>query len=281
MTTEQPLILNLAPTGMTPTRERSAHVPLQPQEIVKDVIDCTRRGISMVHIHAREDDDQPSHKKDIYARIISGIREQAPELVICVSCSGRVENSFERRAEVLELEGDLKPDMASLTLSSLNFPTGASLNAPKMVVDLATAMQDRGIVPEIEVFDLGMVHVLNRLAETGKLRPPFYVNILLGNLATAQARFLDIGAIVSSLPPGTVYSLAGLGASQLPVAAMAVGQAPGVRIGLEDNLWYDSGRTIPATNLGLVEKVHQLADVLNRPILSPSALRKTLALTRA
>src|SRR6185295_125809 len=112
------------------------------------------------HLHARDEHDRPTHSKDVYARIIAGIREQRPDLVLCVSCSGRRAPEFAPRAEVLDLDGDLAPDMASLSLSSLNFSRQASVNAPDVVVALAERMGERGIRPEVEIFDLGMVSVL-------------------------------------------------------------------------------------------------------------------------
>ena len=272
------MILNLAPTGMVPTREMSEHVPLQPAEVVADVLRCAEQGITVAHLHARDEHDEPTHSKDVYARIISGIREQRPDLVLCVSCSGRRVPDFAPRAEVLDLEGDLAPDMASLTLSSLNFPRQASVNAPDVVVALAERMSERGIRPEVEIFDIGMVAVLRRLQERGVLGAPAQVNLLFGNLATAQADLPDIGALVGRLPAGTIWSLAGLGAAQLPVAGIAVAAAPGVRIGLEDNLWLDAKRTLPATNLELVGRVHALAETQGRTIMTPAELRTALGL---
>ena len=137
----------------------------------------------------------------------------------------------------------------------------------------AQRMLDRGIAPEIEIFDLGMVNVLRYLQDRGLVTQPAYANLLFGNLSTAQADLFDIGAVVSRLPSDTIWSLAGLGAAQLPVAAMAAAAAPGVRIGLEDNLWLDLHRTRLACNLELVERVHALAALLDRRIMTPSEFR--------
>ena len=274
----RPLIINLAPTGMVPTRAMSPHVPLRPDEIVSDVLRAAQLGLTIVHLHARDENGEPTHRKEIYARIIGGIREHRPDLILCVSCSGRRLADLAQRAEVLELAGDLKPDMASLTLSSLNFPSQASINPPDVVKGLAQRMLGCGIKPELEIFDLGMINMLNHLLSRNIVRPPLYANLLLGNLATAQADFLDIGVLVSKLPKGTLWSLTGLGNAQLPVAALAVAGAPGVRIGLEDNLWLDPQRSWPARNADLVERVHRLAQVLGRPMMSPQALRRELRL---
>ena len=155
---EQPLIINLAPTGMVPTRDMNRHVPITPREIVADVLAAAAIGIAMVHIHARDEDGEPTTDRETFARIIGGIREEREDLVICATTSGRNGASIDQRLEVLDLPEDLRPDMASLTLSSLNFSRQASVNAPDTIRALAERMAERGVKPELEAFDLGMVN---------------------------------------------------------------------------------------------------------------------------
>ena len=263
---------------MVPTRVLSPKVPLQPAEIVRDVLACAELGITIAHLHARDEADKPTHRKDIYERIIGGIREKRPDLILCVSCSGRGGVPLEQRSEVLTLAGDTQPDMASLTLSSLNFVSEASVNAPETVSTLASRMKEAGIKPELEVFDLGMANVAGHLLRRSVIEPPFYANLFFGNLSTAQARFLDIGAMVAALPPDTAWSLAGIGSAQIPISAMAAAAAHGMRIGLEDNLWLDAGRKCLAGNADLVERFHRLAELMGRTIMPPSELRSLLGL---
>lgn len=276
--TARPLLINLAPTGMVPMRKHSPHVPLSEDEIVRDVLECASLGIAIAHIHVRDEDGRPSFAKERYRRVIAGIRSKRDDLVLCVSCSGRGGATLEQRAEVLELTGDDRPDMASLTLSSLNFPTQASINAPDTVRALLARMNERSIRPELEVFDLGMANMARYLADRGELTGPLYANLLVGTLAGAQFRLLDTAALVAALPAQTTHSFAGLGASQLPMGALAVAAADGVRIGLEDNLWYDPERQQPATNAGLVERVLRLADAVGRPVLTPADVSRALAI---
>ena len=132
-------------------------------------------GITIVHLHVRDElTEEADYKKETFAKIIEGIRKFAPELIICVSTSGRKFNEFEKRADVLKLEGNLKPDMGSLTLSSLNFMTQASVNDPTMVIKLAKKMLKRGIKPELEAFDTGMVNYSKYLIKKEIIKPPFY-----------------------------------------------------------------------------------------------------------
>jgi uncharacterized protein (DUF849 family) len=169
------LIVNFTPTGMIPTKKMTKHVPVSPEEIIEDVKIACSMGISMVHLHARDDVGESHYSKEIYKRIINGIRESYPYLVICVSTSGRVHTEFEMRSEVLHLIGDDKPDMASLTLSSLNFNKTASLNEPKLIQKLAKLMKERGIRPELEAFDSGMINYAKYLIHKNFLTPPYYI----------------------------------------------------------------------------------------------------------
>ena len=273
------IIINFTPTGMIPTKSMTSHVPVSSNEIVEDVHSAFEMGISMVHLHARDEATEvPTYKKEEYAKIIEGIRKYAPNLVICVSLSGRNFGEVEKRADPLNLEGWLKPDMGSLTLSSLNFNQTASLNAPSMVKDLARTMKELGILPELEAFDVGMINYAHYLQRKSLLEPPFYFNLLLGNIACAQATLLHAGMMVNELPEDSFWSLAGIGNAQLKMNSTAIAMGGGVRVGLEDNIWYDTQRTELATNTTLLERIHKLARVNERQIMTPAELRKHLNL---
>ncbi|HET8633038.1 MAG TPA: 3-keto-5-aminohexanoate cleavage protein [Gemmatimonadales bacterium] len=275
-----PAIINFCPTGMVPTRAMTPHAPLTPAEVVADVLECAEAGANLVHLHARDEAGVPHYDREIYARQIAGIREARPDLTICVSLSGRTFGALEQRADPLELQGDLRPDMGSLTLASLNFPQQASVNAPDMVRRLAERMQERGIKPELEVFDVGMVNFANYLIEKGILTPPFYFNILLGNLASAQATPAQLAAILSALPPDSIWCLAGIGRQQLTANTLGLLWGDGVRVGLEDNIWLDRRRSTLATNRALVERIITLAGMLEREIASSAQVRARLGIGR-
>ncbi len=272
------LIVNFTPTGLIPTKQQTPHVPVTNTEILRDVKEAWELGITMVHLHVRNAAQEPDYKKEAYAELISGIREFAPELVICVSTSGRSYSDFDKRADVLQLKGDLKPDMASLTLSSLNFNKQASINEPAMIMDLAQEMLDKGIKPELEVFDTGMINYSKYLISKGLLQLPGYFTLILGNIACAQADLLHIGMMIRDLPEPSMFSLGGVGDSQLIVNSLAISMGYGVRVGLEDNLWYDPARTHLATNLELLQRIHSLASANQRQIMPPAQLRAQLGI---
>jgi len=264
---------------MIPTREMTAHVPLTVEEIVDDVYAAWEIGITMVHLHARDErTGEPTYRADVYGRIIEGIRQFTRDLVVCVSLSGRTFQEFEQRSAPLSLEGECKPDMASLTLSSVNFNRIASLSSPDMIQALASEMMRRGILAELEAFDVGMINYAKYLENRGLLEAPHYFNLLLGNVACAQADLLHAGIMIRDLPSHSYWSLAGIGDAQLMMNAVAIAVGGGVRVGLEDMIWYDSSRTRLARNADLVGRIHRLAEACDRPVMAPVQLRKLLNL---
>ena len=269
----RPAPIVLAPTGMIPTKTMTPHVPVSPREIARDVARAAAVGISSVHLHARDANGDAAWDKQIYAEIIGRVRELTPEIVINVSTSGRTWSELEKRADVLALDGDLKPDMASLTLSSLNFLSGPSVNSPGVIQELARIMRDRGIVPELEVFDLGMLNYASVLRKAGLLVGPVAANLFFGNIAGMQPTLAEMGVAVDRVPAGVTWAGAGLGDFQPIAQLLAISAGGGVRVGLEDGIYYDRARTTLATNVGLVERVHAMLEIAGRTSMSAAEYR--------
>lgn len=249
-------VVNFTPTGMIPTKALTPFVPISVDDVVDDVLAAAKLGASMVHLHARDEiTGEPTYKKEIYGKIIKGIREKDNNLVIGVSTSGRKFNSFEKRSECLELVGDLKPDLASLTLSSVNFNSQASINSPDMIKRLAQKMLERNIKPELEAFDLGMINYAKYLIRKKLIKPPYYFNLILGNIACAQADMLHLGLMIKELPQDSYWSVGGIGDWQLKMNILSIMSGGGIRVGIEDNIWFDAERTKLATNTALVERI--------------------------
>ena len=273
------IIINFTPTGMIPTKKMTPYVPLSVAEIVEDVHLATEIGITLVHLHAMDPETfEPSYKKEIYADIIEGIRKYAPELVICTSLSGRNFNQLEQRSDPLKLTGNLKPDMGSLTLSSLNFNNVASTNSPTMIQDLAAVMKKNGIVPELEAFDVGMINYAKYLERKKLIEPPYYFNLLLGNIACAQADILHAGIMINDVPENSLWSLAGIGVNQLKMNSLAIAVGGGVRVGIEDNIWYDNERTQLASNSDLLRRVHMIVNANDSEMMTSKEFRKKMNL---
>lgn len=275
------LIINLCPTGMVPKKGDTPHVPITASEIARDVKRCYELGVSVAHLHARNEIQDPVWEKEKFVEIIEKIKSFAPDMVIVVTTSGRNWSEFIKRSNSLEINGVHKPDMASLTLGSMNFPKQASVNPPHMISSLAEKMNENGIVPELEVFDVGMINYSTFLISKGVLKPPFYYNLLLGSLGTAALNASNIGLMINSLPQGATWALAGIGRFQLAANTMAIALGGHIRIGLEDNPFYDWTKKSDATNARLVERILKIAKEFGREPATPEEAREIIGLEKS
>lgn len=268
----RPLIINFCPTGMIPRKSLTPGVPVSPAEITEQVHEAYELGITIAHLHARDADGEPSYKKNIYRDIFEGVRKHCPDLVICASSSGRTFYEFEKRSEVIELQ----PDMCSLTLSSLNFFEQASVNSPDMIQSLAEKMNDYGVKPELECFHVGMINYGKYLIQKDILHPPYYWNLLFGNIAGFQVSLSHIGTALNEINGDDNYiAFGGIGQSQLIANSIAIASGYGVRIGLEDNIWLDKEKKVRATNMALLERVHCLMQIHERKLFTSEDFGKS------
>lgn len=275
------LIVNLCPTGMVPRRDTTPAVPITPEEIAADVRRCADAGASMVHLHARADDETPTWRRERFDEILAAVHAAAPDIITVVTTSGRNWNDIERRAAALDARGCRPPEMASLTLGSMNFPTSASVNSPQTITTLAERMRERGIVPELEVFDVGQANLIDYLQRTGALPVSVYVNFLWGSRGTAALTPINVAAGLAALPRDTVWSFAGIGRFQLRANVMAIALGGHVRVGLEDNPYLDWSNRSPASNPRLVERVVRIAQMMGRDPASANTARHLLGLPAA
>lgn len=270
------IIINLAPTGIRTTKEMNIHVPMSEEEIINDVYECYKLGIQIVHLHVKDKNGNNTSDKNIYKNVILGIRKKCPDLIICVSLSGRVNGSFESRSDVLDLYGDAKPDMGSLTLSSLNFTDTSSSNSPEMIIKLLNKMNEKNIKPELEVFDMGMINYSKYLIKKGLLTPPYYYNIICGNLFSSQATLLEIGCLINALPENSIFTLGGIGNCQFNMNIYGILNANGIRTGLEDNIYYDTKKEILGTNKMYVERILETLKITEKTLIDRKKLKYIL-----
>jgi 3-keto-5-aminohexanoate cleavage enzyme len=261
-------IINFCPTGMIPTKLINKNTPILTNEIIEQTHEAFELGITSVHLHARLENEKPTFEKRVYQKIIEGVRKHCPKLIICCSTSGRDFPSIEQRSEVIELY----PDMCSLTLSSMNFINTASVNKPDIIEALLDKMIDFGVNPELECFDLGMINYGKYLLKKKQIDTPSYWNLIFGNIAGIQPTYSQIGAALSEMPQGHFISLGGIGEYQLMTNSLAVASGLGVRVGLEDNIWYDKNKTIKASNIMLLKRIHQLIEINQKELMSSTEL---------
>jgi 3-keto-5-aminohexanoate cleavage enzyme len=269
-----PLIIKLAPTGMIPTRNETPYVPITPDEVARDTYKAYKLGVSVVHVHARDEQGQPTYKKEIFEDIFARIKDKCPDIIICATTSGRVHPQVEHRAEVL----DTNPEMASLTVGSLNFPQYSSVNPLKVIKHLAGSMKEKGILPELEIFEPGFINTSIYLANRGYLKMPLHFNMLLGSLGSIPGDIRDLVYLVESLPHNSTWSATGIGRfqTQINVAAMLMGGH--VRVGIEDSIYYNYRKKELATNENLVKRIVRIAEEMNRDIATPTEARKILGI---
>jgi uncharacterized protein (DUF849 family) len=261
-------IINFTPTGTQTTRSNS-FAPLTPNEIIDSVYEANEIGISIVHLHARDEVTlENTYKKEVYQRIIEGIKIYCPELLICVSLTGRNFPELEKRSEVLQLY----PDMGSLTMSSLNFPSGASINQPEMILSLINEMDKYGVQPEIECFDTGMLNYTNYIISKNILQPPYHINIILGNMYNGQCDLGTLSTIKNNLPSNSFTCLGGIGSQQLKSTTYGLLDFDGIRIGLEDNLYYKD--KVKTTNMELLKRAHRIMNELDMKHYTSKELRE-------
>jgi len=250
-------IINFTPTGTQTTRKNS-YAPFLPNEIIESVHEANELGISIVHLHARDEVKlENTYKKEVYQKIIEGIKKHCPSLLICVSLTGRNFPELEKRSEVLQL----LPDMGSLTMSSLNFPSGTSINQPNVILSLIDEMNKYGVQPEIECFDTGMLNYTNYLISKDKLTPPYHINFILGNIYNGQCDLSNLSSIKANLPSNSYTCLGGIGSQQLKSNLYGLLDFDGVRIGLEDNLYLKEKEK--TTNSELLKRLHRIMNELD------------------
>lgn len=259
-------IINFCPTGTQSTKLNSL-APIFPSEIIEEVLAASALGITMVHLHARDSEGINTYKKEVYQTIIEGIKKYDPEMLICVSLSGRYFNDIHLRAEVLSLY----PDLASLTMSSMNFPLSASVNDPETICRLIEAMNTYGVHPEIECFDAGMLNYTSYLQKKNILVGQLFINVILGNLFNAGVELSTIADIKRHFPENATICFGGIGKVQLKANVFGLLEADGVRVGLEDNFYY-SGKQL-AHNLDLIKRIHRIACEFDFDIMTPTTLR--------
>jgi uncharacterized protein (DUF849 family) len=162
----------------------------------------------------------------------------------------------------------------------MNFPRQTSVNSPQMIQSLALKMREKGIVPELEAFEVGMINYAAYLERKHILHPPYWFNLLLGSLGTIPARVKDLDYLLDSLPPGAAWAGAGIGRYQLPINILSIVRGGNVRVGLEDNIYYDGARTVLATNDMLIKRLAAFAQSIGRRVATPAQARKLIGLEK-
>jgi 3-keto-5-aminohexanoate cleavage enzyme len=273
MTSTAGTLITVAPTGAETSKDAVPALPTTLDELVETAVRCEAAGAGLIHIHVRDADHRPSLDPVRLADTVAAVRE-ATDLVVQLSTGGSVHDPLEARLRVL----DADPDSCSLTCGTTNFGDDVFLNPWGFMVDLYRLAQEREVVPEFEIFELGHLQSLRRLIDTCGL--PFggavHVDLVLGVPGSMPATPQAVLAALAVMPPEvTSWSATGIGRGHLPVAATALAAGGHLRVGMEDNLVYARGRQV-THNAELVERAVAMAALMQRPAMSTAEARTML-----
>ncbi|MFA4875560.1 MAG: 3-keto-5-aminohexanoate cleavage protein [bacterium] len=269
----KPLIITAAITGAETTKEMNPNLPTTPEEQARDAAACVKAGASVIHLHVRDAQGKPSQSLDHFRASIEAIRAACdPKPIIQVSTGGAVGEAMEKRVAPIV---QLKPEMASLNIASMNFGDDIFLNHPNDVRSLAARMRELKVLPEVEVYDAGHIEIARRLLKNGLLSHPIHYQFVLGVAGGLSGELRSLQFMIDSIDPEDTWAVAGIGRYELPCAVIAVVSGGHVRVGFEDNVYYHKG-VLAKSNAELVGRVSRIAREYGRPVATPDAARKEL-----
>jgi uncharacterized protein (DUF849 family) len=265
-------LITVAPTGAESAKADVPALPVTVDEVVATARDCQAVGASVIHLHVRGTDTRPTLDLPRVREVVAAVRE-ATDLVVQLSSGGSVTDPLPDRLAVL----DAAPDAASLTLGTVNFGRDVFSNPWDLIVELHTQMQQRAIVPEYEVFDLGHLATLTRLLE--RHGPPHgghvHVDLVMGVPGGMPGTTQALAACLPHLPPGATFAATGVGRTSLPVMLAALSARGHLRVGMEDTLTYAPGEPV-RDNAQLVARAAGLARIAQRPPMTADDARVML-----
>jgi uncharacterized protein (DUF849 family) len=267
-------LITVAPTGAETTKESVPTLPVTLDELVATAKSCEAAGAAVIHVHIRDASARPTLDLGRLRETVAALREQT-DLVVQLSTGGAVTDPFADRLRVL----DAAPDACSLTCGTVNFGDDVFTNPWPFIVELYQRTQALGVVPEFELFDIGQAATLHRLLDGygpphgGHVHCDLVMGVPGGMPGTTQA----LVAAVTALPAGATWSATGVGRTTLPVALAALSAGGHLRVGMEDTLTYARGRQVH-DNTELVERAAMLAELVQRPAMSPEQARVMLGI---
>ncbi|MEM7177766.1 MAG: 3-keto-5-aminohexanoate cleavage protein [Pseudomonadota bacterium] len=273
-----PCIICVAITGSVPKKADNPAVPISITEQIESTHEAFEAGASIAHCHVRNDDETPSSDPEKFAALKEGIEKHCPGMIVQLSTGGR-SGAGKTRGGMLPL----RPDMASLTVGSNNFPYRVYENPPDLVDWLAAEMLTHEVKPEIEAFDLGHIHQAARMNRDGRLPGPLYVQFVMGvkNAMPVDRDVFDYYVkTMQRLLPDAKWCGAGIGRNQIVLNEWCIAAGGHTRTGLEDNIRLDK-ETLAPSNAALVRRCAELCEKHERPVATYSQAREILGLRAA
>ena len=292
---QRKVMISCAVTGSADTPGRNPAVPVTPQQIAQSAIDAAKAGAAIVHVHVRDlQTTRPSMELALYREVVERIRDSETDVLINLTTGpgarfvpGKEDPEKPGPGTTLRLPAErvrhvleLKPDICSLDMGSLNMGPHVFINTPSHLEAMAVAIRDAGVLPELEVFETGHLLLAKRMIETGHIKPPGMFQICLGIAWGQPASPEAMSYMRNLLPASSPWFAFGISLHQFPMAAQAVLLGGHPRVGLEDNLYLEKGKLAP-NNAALVEKAGKVIELLGDNIATPSDARQMLGLQAA
>jgi uncharacterized protein (DUF849 family) len=289
---QRKVMIACAVTGSADTPARNPAVPVTPREIAASAIDAAKAGAAIVHIHVRDPQTtRPSMDPALYREVVERIRASGTDVLINLTTGPGARfipgvddpltagpgSTLSLPAERVRHVVELKPEICSLDMGSMNMGGQVFINTPSHLEAMAVAIRDAGVTPELEVFEAGHLMLAKRLIETGHIKPAGLFQICLGISWGQPATSEAMTYMRSLLPPDCVWFAFGISLHQFPIAAQTVLFGGHVRVGLEDNLYLEKGKLTPS-NAALVEKAAKIIDILGDYVATPADARQMLGL---
>ncbi len=269
------LVISVGVTGSRITRQQTPYIPITPQEIAQSGIEAWKAGASVLHIHVRDPKTGlGAQDHSIFKEVADRIRSET-DAILCLTTSGIPGRNLQFEERLVPLS--LHPELVSFDAGSVNMRENVFLNPPDFLKMLAEETLKKGIKPELEVFEVGMVYTCLRFLENGLLKPPLHFQFVLGVLGGMPATAKSLVHLSEIVPQGSTWSAIGIGTGQLPMTMIAMAMGGHVRVGLEDNIYYSRG-VLAKSNAQLVERVVRISGEFGREVATPAEARRVLNL---
>jgi uncharacterized protein (DUF849 family) len=269
-------LITVAATGAEAEKAMVPALPVTLEELTSQAKECQQAGAAVIHVHIRDDEAKPSLDVSRLKDTVAALRDTT-DLIVQLSTGGAVTDGFDARLAVLDAE----PDACSLTCGTVNFGDDVFANPWGFIKDLYQLTKERGVVPEFELFDLGHIATMQRLL--GEFGPPagghVHCDLVMGVPGGMPGDVATLVAAVRALPDGATWSATGIGRTSLPVIFGALGAGGHLRVGMEDTITFSRGRPVTG-NAELVQRAADLANLAQRPPMSPAEARAFLGITR-
>lgn len=271
---ETDVVLTVAPTGGVHGKEKNPNLPEQPEEVAEDVRACEEAGASIVHLHARDEDGEPTKDVDRFIELCDAVRDRCDDIVLNITTGGSSFTREERIRPVLEIQ----PELASLDMGPLNHGQSVTSAKPREEhEEYAERMADVGVKPELEIFNPGQLTEVHNLIEKDLLEPPYYCNTIFGMQTGTIPHPRNVVNFVDNLPAEAEWTCMALGKHQIPITTTALTMGGHIRVGMEDNVYYKEGN-LAESNAQLVRRAADQIEGLGRSLATPDRARELLGL---